>query len=154
MPTRVPRCTIQPRDPQAHSRPAAPSRRPGPPCAFRARDRPYYAGDSFAERLPSQPGEGRCIPTPALRKTTHQVVSELGKGCGRAEAPTRRELSRTSQPRSAGFCFLHSDWRFEHPISRSGILSLNLSFSAEHQQIARPRSVGIVFLCYDLLFGG
>ena len=45
-------------------------------------------------------------------------------------------------------------WIFEHFISRSGILSLDLSFSAVQQQIARPRSVGKVFLHSGLLFLG
>ena len=58
--------------------------------AHRTRDRPCNASDSIAERLPAnraRAGASHCLP---LRKTTHQVVSELGVGCGRADAPTWR----------------------------------------------------------------
>ena len=110
--------------------------------AHRTRDRPCYASDSIAERLPADWARAGASQHLQLRKTTHQVVSELGEGCGRAETPTRRRLSRTSRPKSAEFSFWHSDSDSEHSISGSGILSLNPGNSVVQQQNARPRSVG------------
>ena len=122
--------------------------------AHRTRDRPFYADDSIVERLQANRARAGASQHLQLRKTTHQVVSELGAGCGRAEAPTRRRLSRTSRPKSAGFCLHCTDSDSEHSISGSGILGLNPGIPARQQQIARPRSVGIEILCYDLLFLG
>ena len=58
--------------------------------AHRTRDRPCNASDSIAERLPANRARAGASHRLPLRKTTHQVVSELDTGCGRAEAPTQR----------------------------------------------------------------
>ena len=137
----------------AHSRPAAPSRRPGPPCATERETAPLKPAIQ-SPRGYQPTGRGQVHPI-ACRFEKPRI--KWFRSLARAVDERKRShgvLSRISRPRSAGFCIANSDWIFEHSISGSGNLSLNPGIPAWQQQIARPRSVGKCFLSYNLLLGG
>ena len=99
-------------------------------------------------------GRGQAPPNACASKNhTSSGFGALARAVDERKHP-RGVLSRTSRPRSAGFCFSSLDSDSEHSISEPGILSLNSGILVVQQQIARPKSVGIVILSYDLLLGG